>query len=137
MQRGSSLEFGGRFEELRSVINVKEATEGDETEYPAVEWEVSTEWPELPDESGEVSTNLQLTVHELGEVEIGPSGKARRVWLLADSVGTREKVTMWESHSEVTCAAGAKVVLVGATIGNYKGALSMSCFGSTAMLVQI
>ena len=136
MQRGSSLEFGGRFEELRSVIDVKEAAEGDETEYPVEEWVVSTEWPDLPEESVEVSSNLQLTVRELGEVEIGPSGKARRVWLMDDSVGAREKVTMWESHSEMTCAAGSQVVLVGCTVANWKGALSMSCFGATSMVVK-
>ena len=91
----------GVFAALRSTISVKEAGESDETEYPMEEWVVFAEWPELPEET---------------TGDDGPSGKPRRIWLMADAMGIRQKVTVWESHTEVTCIPGAQVVVVGCTV---------------------
>ncbi len=40
----------------------------------------------------------------------GPSGKPRRIWRMADAMGIRQEVTVWEK------SPGAQVVVVGCTV---------------------
>ena len=68
-------------------------------------------------------TKLSKKMHHLYKV-----GKPRRIWLLADAAGSRQKITMWERHSRLKLGTpGSQVVIVGCTVANWKGVLSMSC----------